>query len=309
MIMFKKKQHAPAAAAFAAACAALACGAAAAVDGETFNKYFDSAENPVLTKSEAAGLAIARAYNKGALSPVAGPNGAILFAYGSGTPSIVCAPLQVCDVMLQAGETVNSINAGDSARWLIEPAVTGTGAEQRQHLIIKPLDVGLNTTMVVATDRRAYHIRLKSHKTAFMPLVAFTYPEELMARWEQAHAVKAAEREEKTIPETGESLDRLDFNYRVEGSASWKPVRVYSTGRQTIIQLPKAVAANEVPTLLVLRKEGGLFSDEDLEIVNYRVQGDRYVVDQLLEKAVLIAGVGSDQNRVTITHVKAEGTK
>lgn len=287
--------------------AALACGAAAAVDSETYNKYFDSAENPVLTKSEAAGLAIARAYNKGALSPVAGPGGSILFAYGSGTPSIVCAPLQVCDVALQPGETVNSINVGDAARWLIEPAVTGAGPDRRQHLIIKPLDVGLSTTMVVATDRRAYHISLKSHKTAFMPLVTFSYPEELMAKWKRLQAAKVQAKAEKTIPETGESLETLDFNYRVEGSASWKPVRVYSTGRQTIIQLPKTVAANEVPTLLVLRKEGGLFTDEDLEVVNYRVQGDRYVVDQLFERAVLIAGVGSDQDRITITHVKPSG--
>jgi type IV secretory pathway VirB9-like protein len=59
---------------------------------------------------------------------VTGPNGSIKFLYGAQQPSIVCAVLQVCDVALQAGEQVNSINLGDTARWTVEPAVTGSGA-------------------------------------------------------------------------------------------------------------------------------------------------------------------------------------
>ncbi|TXH83454.1 MAG: P-type conjugative transfer protein TrbG, partial [Thauera aminoaromatica] len=34
---------------------------------------------------------------------------------------------------------------------------------------------------------------------------------------------------------------------------------------------------------------------------NYRVQGDRYIVDTIFDKAILIAGVGRSQDRVTIT--------
>lgn len=284
-----------------AAPAVFSTASALAVDNATYNAYFDAAQNPALTKAEVAGLDIARQYNKGVLKPVPGRNGSIVFSYGSGTPSIVCAPLQVCDVMLQPGERVNSINIGDTARWLVEPAMTGTGSNQQQHLIIKPLDVGLNTTMVVATDRRAYHIKLKSHKTSFMPLVTFSYPEELLARWQTVEKAKQEETEKKTIPATGENLDSLNFNFTIKGSAAWKPVRVYATQRQTIIQLPASVKANEMPTLLVLRNDDGRFNDDDLELVNYRVRGDRMIVDQLFHHAVLIAGVGSSQDRVTIT--------
>ena len=187
---------------------------ALAVDDETYNTYFDASQNPVLTRAEVAGLNIARQYNKGVLNPVPGPNGSIMFSFGSGTPSIVCAPLQICDVTLQSGERINSINVGDPARWHIEPAVTGNGAYQQQHVIIKPLDVGLNTMMVVATDKRAYHIKLKSHKTAYMPLVTFSYPEELAARFKAVSQAQAVEKEEKTIPETGENLDNLFFNLK-----------------------------------------------------------------------------------------------
>jgi len=73
--------------------------------------------------------------------------------------------LQVCDVALEAGEQVNTLNLGDAARWVTPPAITGIGADETTHLIIKPLDVGLKTSLMVATNRRSYHLQLKSHKT------------------------------------------------------------------------------------------------------------------------------------------------
>ena len=60
----------------------------------------------------------------------------------------------------------------------------------------------------------------------------------------------------------------------------------------------------EAPTLLVVRKEGGLFTDDETVLVNYRVQGNRYIVDTVFDRAILIAGVGSSQDRVTISRRK-----
>ena len=54
-----------------------------------------------------------------------------------------------------------------------------------------------------------------------------------------------------------------------------------------------------------MRKEGSLFKDDDTVMVNYRVQGDRYIVDAVFDKAVLVAGVGRGQDRVTITRGKS----
>jgi type IV secretory pathway VirB9-like protein len=82
------------------------------------------------------------------------------------------------------------------------------------------------------------------------------------------------------------------------------PVRVFNDGSKTILQMPKAMAQTEAPTLLVLRKDGGLFTDDETVMVNYRVQGDRYIVDTVFDKAILIAGVGDGQDRVTITRRK-----
>jgi type IV secretion system protein VirB9 len=79
---------------------------------------------------------------------------------------------------------------------------------------------------------------------------------------------------------------------------------VYNDGTKTIIQMPAAMAQTEAPTLLVVRKDGGFFTDDETVVVNYRVHGDRYVVDTIFDKAILIAGVGSNQDRVTITKEK-----
>ncbi len=280
---------------------------APAAPGDHLTDLYFSDKNPTLTPQEKAAIAIAEKWKnpmaKG-IAPVTGPNGSIKFLYGAQQPSIVCAVLQVCDVALQAGEQVNSINLGDTARWTVEPAVTGSGAGEVQHLIIKPLDVGLETSMVVTTNRRTYHLRLRSHRSQYMPQVSFTYPEEAMAKWEAIKGREGRDREDRTMPETREYMGNLSFAYEVSGSAAWKPVRVYNDGRKTIIQMPSTMAQTEAPALLVVRKDGGVFIDDETVMVNYRVQGDRYIVDSVFDKAILIAGVGSSQDRVTIQRGK-----
>ena len=268
--------------------------------------YF-STNNPALTPQERAALAIAQKWRNGSgagIKPVAGADGSIRFLFGAQQPSIVCAVLQVCDVELQAGEQVNSIHLGDTARWTVEPAITGSGPAEVQHLIIKPMDVGLQTSLIVTTNRRTYHLQLRSHRTEFMPRVAFAYLDDAMAKWDAIKIRESKEKQTRTIPQTGEYLGDLSFAYDVAGSAAWKPVRVYNDGTKTIIQMPSAMQQTEAPTLLVVRKDGGVFTEEETVMVNYRVQGDRYIVDTVFDKAVLIAGVGRSQDRVTITRGK-----
>ena len=261
-----------------------------------------------LTPQERAALELAKKWKAGAstqgVKPVVGADGAIRFLFGATQPSIVCAVLQVCDVELQPGEQVNSLHLGDTTRWTVEPAITGTGGSGKsevQHLIIKPMDTGLETSLIVTTDRRTYHLRLRSHRSEFMPRVAFTYPEDAMAKWEQIRKQEHTAYNNQVMPGTGEYLGNLNFDYTIEGQASaWKPLRVYNDGVKTIIQMPSTMNQSEAPILLVVRKDGGLFTDEESVQVNYRLQNDRYIVDSIFDKAILVAGVGSSQDRVMI---------
>jgi P-type conjugative transfer protein TrbG len=267
------------------------------------DEYF-SGENPKLTKQELRALAIARQWKAGSAAkgnPIAGRNGSVQFVFGAQEASVVCAVLQVCDISLQHGEQVNSVQLGDSARWNVEPAISGSGGAEVQHLLVKPLDVNLETSLVVTTNRRSYHMRLRSHRSEYMPQVSFIYPEETLAKWNMIRTREKQHQEKNTIPTTGEYLGNLSFDYDVSGSAPWKPVRVYDDGHKTIIQMPGSMQQTEAPTLLVVRKAGAMFTDPENVMVNYRVQGDRYIVDIVLDKAILIAGVGRNQDKITIT--------
>ena len=131
-----------------------------------------------------------------------------------------------------------------------------------------------------------------------MPKVSFIYPDAVQQRFLALKERQTEEKEKNTIPETQEYLGNLDFAYRISGdNAPWKPVRVYNDGVKTIIQMPPKMRQTEAPSLLVINAEGEA-------LVNYRLQGDRFIVDQLFDKAMLIAGVGSKQTKITITRGK-----
>lgn len=112
--------------------------------------------------------------------------------------------------------------------------------------------------------------------------------------------MQAERQKENTFSETNEYLGNLNFNYSIQGNARFKPVRVYNNGVKTIIEMPSTMPQNEAPALLVLRG-GGLFKQEESVMVNYRLQGCRYIVDNVFDKAILVIGSGNTQEKITIT--------
>ncbi len=269
------------------------------VDGLS-DKYFSTKEIKT-TKKEDAALAIGKKWEDSDIgNPTAGANGAVRFLFGSTQPSIVCAVLDFCDIELQPGEQVRDVNVGDP-RFVIDPAVSGEADNETVHLVISPLEVGLSSKLMVTTNRRTYHFRIRSHLNESMSRITFSYPEDALKKWSALRKKTESVRKEKTIPETGEFLGNLNFDYIISGTTPWKPVRVYNDGKKTIIQMPSSVAQGEVPTLLILRNDAGVFSESEPGLVSYRLHGDRFIVDMLFEKAILILGVGSNQERITIT--------
>ena len=218
-----------------------------------------------------------------------GDDGKIIFLYGEVQPSVVCSPLQVCDIELQPGEVVRDVLVGDTVRWKVEPATSGAAGGQAIHLIVKPSEPGLVTSMVVTTSRRTYHIQLKSHPTQYMARVGFKYPEDVSAKLADINARLEA----STIPGANVPAEQLSFSYSVSGRAGWRPTRVYSDGEKTYIQFPRRISGQDAPVLFVV--SGG-----QNRIVNYRMKNDMMIVDYNVDKAVLVSGVGWKQEKVTI---------
>jgi P-type conjugative transfer protein TrbG len=255
----------------------------------------------LLSPKEQKAVKVSKSWEERVAMPAPGSNGAVTFPFGATLPSVVCSPFFVCDIALQPGETINDVEAGDSYRWKVEAISSGIGEQKTPHVVVKPTDAGLATNLLITTDRRSYVIKLVSTEDQWTPLVTFSYPEDAAAKMSAYHREADRDREAKTL-ETGENIDRLDFNFDLSGdSARWRPVRVYSDGAKTYIQFPPGFSSDQVPALVALGTDGSWFSSPTEEVVNYRLAGDRYVVDRVLDRAALISGVGDAQQRIVIT--------
>ena len=240
-----------------------------------------------LSPSEQAAVARAVAWRSKKAVLRTGADGKVLFAFGHSQPTVVCAPLQVCDIEFEAGEIVKDVNLGDTVRWKIAPATSGpSGPGEIPHLIVKPNSVSLNTTLVVTTNRRTYSIRLKSVRGSYMDRVGFEYPAD--------KAVAVAARGGGPVGRPAALSDIYDDRYVVAGTAAFRPVRVYNDGIRTFLEMPLYMRSREAPVLHVIDRAG------QQQIVNYRLRDDRYIVDQVFDRAVLSSGVGWTQEKVTI---------
>ena len=246
-----------------------------------------------LEESEMEALAIGRGYEVADQYPVR-DGYRTRYLFGAGQPTMVCAPLRVCLIELEAGERIGSggIHVGDTVRWNVKASLDGAVPT----LVIKPAAEDLETTMVIITDRRTYHLKLKSDREQSMPAIAWIYPERAEAAAAELERAAWEASEQRTIPEAGRDLATLDFAYTVSGCerCEWRPLRVYNDGAQTVIQIPPDREDDELPALLLVSDSG-----EDA-LVNYRVRGNHYIVDTVFQEAVLVAGTGRKRQRVVI---------
>jgi type IV secretion system protein VirB9 len=197
---------------------------------------------------------------------------------------LYAAPEQVTDIALEPGERLNSVSAGDTVRWAVGDTSSGNpGAGERIHILVKPTAPNLSTNLVIATDRRAYHLEMRSFRQTYMAAISWTYPQDQLVRRRNAND-RATEAAQTTIA-AGVDPDELKFRYAIEGDKPhWRPVRAFDNGRQVFIQFPDAIAQGEAPPLFILGRAG------KPELVNYRMRGSYYVVDRLFATAELRLG-------------------
>jgi type IV secretion system protein TrbG len=289
----------------------------------TFNSQLLGGKEPELDAEERAGIEITAAWRQRSYESMvsqAGTSGSVMFRYGQSYPSIVCAILQVTDIELEPGEIVTQVNVGDTTRWSVESAVSGSGGDQTQHLIVKPRDIGLTTSLVVTTDHRTYHLMLVSDEKEFMHSVRFVYDHEKREQPASTPTAAPAPTPQQVATDPpprrhhkpdGKRVafveaDDTDNGYVVSGQADWKPVSVYSKGGKTYIEMPDSVRHKEAPVLFEETRKGWFHHEKIL--VNYRVKGRWYVVDKVIDKGTLVSGVGSNQTRVDIRHVETKKT-
>ncbi len=235
-----------------------------------------------------AAIAEANAQARAASRADAFENGVQVFRYEPGRLyEVWTAPLRVTTLTLAPGETVVSKAAGDTVRWQIGETTSGAGETQLTHVLIKPLERGLETNLVLTTSRRVYMLLLRSGADdAFNAAVAWRYPDD-------APAVPAAPAAVPTPVEARFDPESLEGRYRIEPRTGlggrrprWTPTAVFSDGARTLITLPPEVEVDEAPVLFVLAADG------EAQVVNYRQQGGLLIVDRVFDRAELRLGGG-----------------
>jgi type IV secretion system protein TrbG len=243
-------------------------------------------------------------------APVAGPDGRVLYVYGQGVPTIVCAILQVCEMDLEVGETPqkDALDWGDH-RFNVAARTAGSGIDEFTYLVFKPTEPGLDTTMTIGTNKRPYYVRLVSSSHEHMARIAFTYPEEEAEKKRvEAEAKQAEERRRKEEAEklaklnTAKAIRNWMYSVKLHGKDAQylKPERIGDDGIHTHIVLPEEARHRGLPVVQLKDARGPIPA-------NARWDGNELIVDAVFEHACLLEGVGKSQQRACITNEGLRG--
>lgn len=208
---------------------------------------------------------------------------------------VYASPGQVTDIALQEGEQLvgsGPVAAGDTVRWIIGDTESGTAAAKKVHILVKPTRPELITNLVINTDRRTYHLELRSTERTYMASVSWIYAQDqlIALRRQNAWADAAAP------VETALDINNLRFRYAIDGdNPPWRPLRAFDDGKKVYIAFPRGIAQGEMPPLFIIGPAG-----KTSELVNYRVRGSHMIVDRLFAAAELRLGDGGSERRVRI---------
>ncbi|MCP3960778.1 MAG: TrbG/VirB9 family P-type conjugative transfer protein [bacterium] len=252
------------------------------------------------------------------------------FPFGHRQPALVCAPLRICEIVLEEGEIVLDVVTGDAQHWQTFELSTGPGGSTPIVGVRPMVDFELGdtcnktTNLVITTDRRFYDVLLElppctdsgardpNPQRPYHRQLSFYYPDDLLRRWTtraQLRALQAdalAEDSKKPAPTrlaAADGIEDLNWRYNVRPHRSrnplkrsprfpWRPAAVFDDGVRTYIKLPEG--ARDLPAIFEVT--GG----EDA-IVNFSpaaTDPSLLVVPRVAEHLVLVLPHGDGQARL-----------
>jgi type IV secretion system protein VirB9 len=194
------------------------------------------------------------------------------------------APEHVTDIALQSGETLVVTAAGDTVRWVVGDTTSGVGDTQQVHVLVKPTQDGLQTNLVITTDRRTYHLECHSTAGTYMASVSWRYPQEELRRLSQQSVTPKAKAAPGSTPVVDATALRFGYTLESKDAPRWMPLQVFDDGQKTYIHFPPTLGTTEAPALFIKSQEGAT------QLVNYRVKANWYIVDRLFDEAELRVG-------------------
>ena len=129
---------------------------------------------------------------------------------------------QITDIALQPGEQLvgsGPVAAGDTVRWIIGDTESGSGATQQRPHPGEADPADLTTNLVINTDRRTYHMELRSTERTYMASVSWQYPQDqlIALRRQNAQAEAAVPSPPASTSPTSTSATRSRATVRPGG--------------------------------------------------------------------------------------------
>lgn len=237
--------------------------------------------------------AVKKTMNDAMVTPENNIGGTQLFDYNENKQfPIFTQMLQQTVIILGEGEIpIVDPFMSDTIRWEVD----GDVWNNRQLVILKPLESGLKTNMLIATNKRIYNFILTSTTNMYMPMVKFRYPLERENILSNVQRVKQEESYEY------EKIDPslISANYKISQSfffpPLWSPKTVYDDGHKTYIVFPESVLQRELPVVYEGKND----------IINYRVNENMIIMDKLIKKCTLKI----NKEKITIEKKKGSAEK
>ena len=252
--------------------------------------YYPVGESAKSDRPDKTGKDAARASTEEALqTPDKWTAGTMYYDFDSDfTYEIYCQPYRVTDLILEPGEQVIEMPfLSEEKVWEIGAGVSRNGNIDTQHFFLKPAYSGLITSFIIITDKRVYHLLLKSFKDVYMTQVKWKYPNTMPFNI-KTDAMNEINKMSKET--TGVDPAFLSFDYKMSYSVFkkpyWLPTRVYDDGKHTYIVMNETVLHMTSPVLFNHKNER----------INYSVNKNLIVINELIEKVTMRVG----KEKVTI---------
>lgn len=205
----------------------------------------------------------------------------VVFAYDkNNTYTILTRPRNITNIVLHQDEEVVAMALGDTAQWMV--------TEVPGHIFIKPLHPDIVTSGTLVTNKRTYQFSLRSspENGKYYQRVSWEYPDLIVLRNQHAAEVKASieserAKREETIVSRDVNIEDINFDYKIEGDADWKPQQAFDDGKFTWIRLKKS---QDIPIVLALNQ------DDKAELVNTNIRGEYIVIQRILPRILLKLG-------------------
>ena len=236
--------------------------------------------------------------NKGQANIISRPDGTFDFPYGLSEPTLKTKKMMFSEIVLEEGEKIMSVAAGDTERWQVLPKYIGDENNYTPVVLVKPFFGGLETNLSIITNKRDYDIVICSVDSGdYMQRMAFYYPQDRADSLNVGLPPGSSDSTTATkAPKINIENIKHDFVLKGDKRLTWFPKDIFEDGQKVYIKMPTTVSRRELPVFMAIDQTG------QTEVVNYRYFRPYFVIDSLFDRGILV--LGTDKYRKEIEIIK-----